>query len=182
MARLTETLNNANIRRALLRRLREQSNVRLLGNTKVLNIFKDDIQGGCWPHSGYVSPETMVTCLSILTRLELLFIEFESPQSRPDQKSRRPPPLTRALLPVLTELRFRGVSEYFEDLVARVDTPLLGVLAINFHHQLIFETPQLTQFISRTPKFKLEPEAHKGARVVFSQYSCVRSYSTSTAI
>ena len=46
MAPLTETLN---IQRALLRRLREQSNVRLLDNTKVANIFKDDIPGGGWP-------------------------------------------------------------------------------------------------------------------------------------
>ena len=43
MVRLTETLN---IQRALLGRLREQSNVRLLDNTKVVNIFKDDIPGG----------------------------------------------------------------------------------------------------------------------------------------
>ena len=46
MARLTETLN---IQRALLRRLKEQSNVTLLDNTKVVNIFKDDIPGGGWP-------------------------------------------------------------------------------------------------------------------------------------
>ena len=46
MARLTETLN---IQRALLRHLREQSNVTLLDNTKVVNILKDDIPGGGWP-------------------------------------------------------------------------------------------------------------------------------------
>ena len=36
------------------------------------------------PHSGYISPEVMVTCLSMLTRLKYFFITFESPQSRPD--------------------------------------------------------------------------------------------------
>ena len=46
MARLTETLN---LQRGLLRRLREQPNVTLLDNTKVLNIFQDDIPGGGWP-------------------------------------------------------------------------------------------------------------------------------------
>ena len=46
MARLTETLN---IQRGLLRRLREQSNVTLLDNTKVVDIFEDDIPGGGWP-------------------------------------------------------------------------------------------------------------------------------------
>ena len=46
MARLTETLN---LQRGLLRRLREQPNVTLLDNTKVMNIFEDDIPGGGWP-------------------------------------------------------------------------------------------------------------------------------------
>src|SRR5258708_33982374 len=40
---------------------------------------------------------------------------------------------------------------------------------MNFFHQLIFDTPQLAHFISRTPEFK----AHKDAHVVFS-YSGVR--------
>jgi hypothetical protein len=38
-------------------------------------------------------------------------------------------------------------------------------LAIDFFHQLIFDTPRLTQFISRTPKLK----THNEARVVFSK-------------
>jgi hypothetical protein len=106
------------------------------------------------PHSGYISPKAMVGCLSVLTRLQYLDITFESPQSRPDQKSRHPPPRTRAFLPVLAELWFKGVSEYLEDLVAQIDTPLLDKLKITFFNQLIFETPQLTQFIGRTPKLK----------------------------
>jgi hypothetical protein len=110
------------------------------------------------PHSGYFSPEAMATCLSVLTRLERLILEFESPQSRPDRRSRRPP--TRTLLPVLTELRFKGVSEYLEVLVARVDAPLLDNLLITFFHQLIFDTPNFTDFISRTPEFKVFSEAH----------------------
>ena len=35
------------------------------------------------PHSGYFPPEAMVTCLSALTRLEVLDFEFVSPRSRP---------------------------------------------------------------------------------------------------
>jgi hypothetical protein len=116
------------------------------------------------PHSGYVSPEAMVSCLSVLTRLESLLIKFESPLSRPDRKSRRLPPPTRTLLPILTELWFNGVEEYLEDFVARIDTPLLENLALTLFHQLIFDSPRLTQFISRTPKFK----THNEARVFFS--------------
>ena len=120
------------------------------------------------PHSGYISPETMVTCLAVLTSLETLHIGFGSPQSCPDRKTRHPPLLTRTPLPVLTELGFSGVAEYLEDLVARIDAPQLGALAIYFFHQLIFDTPQLTQFISRTPKFKPTFKARDEARVVFS--------------
>jgi hypothetical protein len=119
------------------------------------------------PHSGYISPEAMVTCLSVLTRLKTFRIEFESPQSRPDPTGRRPSPLTLASLPVLVTLEFRGVGEYLEDLVAHIDAPLLEHLRITFFHQLAFDTPQLNRFISRTPKFKARGEA----RVVFSDQS-----------
>jgi hypothetical protein len=111
------------------------------------------------PHSGYISPPVMVACLSVLTRLESLLIEFESPQSRPNR--RRPSPQTRTLLPVLSSLWFQGVSEYLEDLVARIDVPLLNDFSITFFHQLIFDTPQLDQFINRrTPKFRAHDEAY----------------------
>ena len=123
---------------------------------------------GLWriPHSGYFSPEAMVTGLSVLTSLQNLVIDFKSPRSRPDRKSRRPPLHTRTLLPVLTKLQFHGVVEYFEDLVARIDAPLLDRLHITFYNQDIFDTSQSTQFISRTPKFK----GHDEARVVFSYW------------
>ena len=111
------------------------------------------------PHSGYISPEALATCLSVLTRLESLKIAFESPQSRPERNSRQPPPRTRITLPVLVDLRFQGVCEYLEDLLAGIDTPLLNKLLIRFFHQLIFDTPQLNQFISRTPKLKVYNKA-----------------------
>jgi hypothetical protein len=98
------------------------------------------------PYSGYISPEVMATCLSVLTRLETLVIKFESPRCSPNHTIRRPPPRTRNLLPVLKKLLFFGVSEYLEDLVGRIDAPLLNNLDVTFFHQLIFSTPQLTQF------------------------------------
>ena len=110
-------------------------------------------------HSGYISSEAMVTALSTLTSLERLWLEFESP-IYPDQKSPHPPLLTRAILPALTELLFSGVGEYLEDLVARIDAPLLHDLDITFFHQPMFDTPQLAQFISRTPKFRAHDELH----------------------
>ena len=117
------------------------------------------------PYSGYFfSPEALVACLAELTALKTLQIDFESPRSRPDRTNWRLPPPTRSLLPVLTYFRFRGVGEYMEDLVARIDAPRLDNLAITFSPQLRFDTRQLTQFITRTPKFK----THNTARLVFS--------------
>ena len=54
-----------------------------------------------------------------------------------------------------------------DDLVARIDAPLLRYFHITFFHQLIFDTPQLTQLISRTPKIN----AFDGARVEFFESS-----------
>ena len=126
------------------------------------------------PHSGYFSPEAMVTCLSELTRLQTLEVGFESPRSRPYRENRRLPPPTRTLLPSLRVLQFTGVSEYLEDLVARIDTPLLSCLEMTLFHQLIFDTPQLAQFISRnSPRQK--GAAPDKARMIFSDSHVIAS-------
>jgi hypothetical protein len=127
------------------------------GLPKLLLSTTDLVDLRLWeiPHSGYISPKAMVTCLSALTRLEKLDLEFESPRSRPDQESQRLPSSTRLVLPALTRFWFRGSSEYLEDLVARITAPLLHGLFIGFFHQLVFDTPQLAQFISRTPTLRL---------------------------
>src|SRR5258708_24060534 len=116
------------------------------------------------PNSGYFTPERIVTGLSTLTSLEALQLVFESRLSRPKRESRRPPRLTRSILLAFARFRFQGASEYLEDLMARIDTPLLNNLEITFFHQLIFDTPQLTQFISRTPNL----ETPNRVLVVFS--------------
>jgi hypothetical protein len=105
------------------------------------------------PHSGYISPEAIVTGLSALARLESLSLGFQSPRSRPAKASRRRPPLTRTILPALTYLSFRGVTEYLEDLVARIDAPLLVELSITFFHQLVFDLLQFPMFLCRTKAF-----------------------------
>jgi hypothetical protein len=140
--------------------------VPILGLPKLLSSATDLVHLNLWriPHSGYISPEAIVTCLSTLPRLEKLYLGFESSRSRPNRESRRPPPPTRYVLPALITFHFAGVSEYLEDLVARIDSPLLDCLGIALFHQLIFDTPQLIQFISRTRTL----EVHDHARVDFS--------------
>jgi hypothetical protein len=98
------------------------------------------------PNTGYFSPEAMAECLSKLTVLKTLRIEFHSP-SRPDQRNIRPPPSTRIVLPILTNLTFRGVSEYFEDLMALIDTPVLGLFEKIFFSPLPLNIPQLPRFV-----------------------------------
>jgi hypothetical protein len=112
------------------------------------------------PQSGYISPEVMITCLSALTFLEKLSLGFQSPRSYPNRESQRPPPPTRSILPTLTYFQFRGVSEYLDDFVAHIDAPRLSNLHIVFFNQIDFDSPQLTQFISRTPRLNLPDEAH----------------------
>jgi len=102
----------------------------------------------------------MVTCLSTLTRLETLSLEFRSHRSRPDRDNRRLPSRTRTIFPALTQLGFKGASEYLEDLAARLDAPQLRHFTIAFFYQLIFGTPQLSRFIGRSPKFQAYDEAH----------------------
>ena len=121
----------------------------LLSATHLVGLYLWDI-----PHSEYISSEAMATVLSTLTSLESLHLQFRSPGSLSDQAIRHPPSPTRSSLPVLTEMSFRGVSEYLEHLVARINAPQLRKLDIAFFSQIRFDTLQLIRFISSTPKLK----------------------------
>ncbi len=103
------------------------------------------------PHSGYISPEAMSALISVLSGLEVLALHFQSPQSRPDWESRRPPPPKRSVIPALGYFVFKGVIEYLEDLVTFIDAPQLDYLDIAFFNQIDYDCPRLAQFISRTP-------------------------------
>ena len=126
----------------------------LLSATHLVELRLKDI-----PHFGYISPEAMVSCLS--TNLERLQLEFDPrypPQSHPDLKTRRPFPPTRSVLPALTKFSFRGVSDYLQEFVARIDAPQLCRLSIIFHDN-DFKAPDLNQFIGRTPTLGQYDEA-----------------------
>ena len=92
------------------------------------------------PHSGYFSRDAIATVLPTLTSLDSFDLEFISIRSCPDRASRRPPPSTRPILPVLTHFVFKGASEYLEDLVARIDAPQLKNLFITFFNDFVFST------------------------------------------
>jgi hypothetical protein len=130
----------------------------LLSTTHLVNLYLCNI-----PHSGYISPEAMATCLSMLTSLEALQLEFKDPQSYPDLRSRRPFPPTRSVLSTLTIFWFKGVNEYLEEFVARIDAPQLYRLSTTFFNHCHFKAPELGQFIGRTPILG----AYDEARLIF---------------
>jgi hypothetical protein len=112
------------------------------------------------PLSECFSLEAFVTNLALLANLKFLTIGFESLLSYPDPERRRLPPQTRTILPALTRFEFQGISEYLDDLVARIDAPLLDSISIIFFHRLIFDIPQLARFMRRTTRFQALNETH----------------------
>ena len=144
----------------------------LLSATHLVNLYLENI-----PHSGYISPDGMVAALSTLTSLTDLSLEFESPRSSPDPASRRPPPSTRSVLPVLTSLWFKGVSEYLDELVACIDAPQLDTFKIALFNDIVFDTPQLVRFISHTPMSK----ALETAKITFHDGAARVSFSSQTS-
>ena len=130
------------------------------------------------PHSGYISPEEMVTCLSALTGLKVFVLGFRSPQYRVGGGTRHVPPLTHIVLATLTTFRFKGNCEYLEGIVSLIDTPLLDHFRITFFHQLIYDAPLLRHFISRTEIIKAHYRAHAAfhgdrAEVGFSPHGMI---------
>jgi hypothetical protein len=93
------------------------------------------------PDYKYILPEAIVTSLAVLVKLKSLTIEFEFYISRAERESRSPPPLIRTVLPALTRFKFQGSSEYLEDLVARIDAPLLETILITFQHLATKHSP-----------------------------------------
>ena len=118
------------------------------------------------PPTGYISPEVMVACLAALSRLDYFCLGFRLVTSRPNQI--RPSPITRTVLPTLTSFKFKGASEYLEDLVAQIKSPKLDWFSINYFNQFIdFQVGQLSKFISSS--LGRELTLFKHASIVFSR-------------
>ena len=87
----------------------------------------------------------MIDCLSPLAKLEELRIAFR--YSHSEQETRRSPPPTSFVLPVLDSFTFQGASEYLADIFASIDTPLLQYSNITFLDLAIFYMSQTSSFI-----------------------------------
>ena len=146
----------------------------LLSTTHLVDLYLDDI-----PRSGYIPPEVMATNLSALSSLEYLRLHFRYPRPRPALEGRRLPllPLTRSILPNLTKIRFKGASEYLEMILAWIESPRIHELHIAFFNQIIFDTPQLFQFISRRPTLRAQEKCH----IVFNSKALLVKFPSHTS-
>ena len=112
-----------------------------------------------------IPPETMAAGLAVLTRLSTLSIKFVRALSQLNQgrsRSNRPMPI---ILPALTLFHYQGYSEYLEDLLALIDTPMVDAITIEYFVGEI-QIPQLARFIGRTKNLK--DAQFRNAYVTFS--------------
>jgi len=120
----------------------------LLSTTQLVTLRLSSI-----PTIGYISPSVMATCLAALPNLKRLGLEFHSPDIRTDTGEdlvqSNPPLPTRAVLCSLTSFHFEGISQYLEDLLAQIDTPVLQTLSATFH-DTITHIPQLLRLTNCT--------------------------------
>ena len=103
---------------------------------------------------GHISPDAMTTYLSVLTKLRSLNLTFRQQSSSPYPADQHPTASTRIVLPALVNLWLEGPHGYLEDLVGRVDAPLLTSGQLEFYDEPIFDTPRVPQFLHRSKMFK----------------------------
>jgi hypothetical protein len=101
------------------------------------------------PSVGYTL-EALIVCLPAMTQLKTLHIHFHSPTSRPVLVSTDRPLPGFSVLPVLNSMEFHGASEHLESLLSGISAPRLKNFHVDFFNQLIFDTPQLSRFISHS--------------------------------
>jgi hypothetical protein len=104
----------------------------------------------------HFSTEVLTDALSGMAQLRSLFLHvpfmtnYVSPSS---------PPAQRAVLPALTHLKFRGISEYLERLAPTIDAPRLRDIRVTVVDKVIFYLPRLSKFIDR---IEMDKSLHQG--------------------
>jgi hypothetical protein len=132
----------------------------LLSATHLVELSLIDIES--------ISPDAVVAIISALSGLRILSLAFQPHQSYPvsDWQSRSLTLPKRSILPALHKFHFKGVSEYLEDLVTRIDTPQLDEMDTFFFSDISFDCSLLAQFINRSPTLRVRDEA----RMQFNNY------------
>ncbi|KAH8980111.1 hypothetical protein EDB92DRAFT_1954296 [Lactarius akahatsu] len=93
-------------------------------------------------------PAHLVAQLAHMAQLERLVIHFRTAlPNRTVERTLSHVVPTRAALPRLKHLSFRGGSAYLEGVLARISAPSLQTLSLNFFAQLTFDLPCLLRFV-----------------------------------
>ena len=104
--------------------------------------------------SCYFPPGHLVTQLQGLPYLEELSIGFAIPIPQlplpSSEEKLLPSPTLPVALPTLKRFTFRGEDDYFDNPIARIDTPLLEQLSLTLLYDIAFTLVNLTEFIHRT--------------------------------
>jgi len=112
--------------------------------------------------AGSLSTEALVAILSTTTQLERLCVypypNMPLGQAYPEQRRAYSPPSAQNLivLSALITFNFKGYSEYLEDLVPRIDMPLIEQFSVTFYHRVL-NIPRLSQWISRIERLNSVP-------------------------
>ena len=103
------------------------------------------------PRTPFPSPEAMVHCVAVLTRLEDISIEFQSALSTRHRKHLRPSPETWVVLPALASILYKGDNAYLEEFVARINTSLLNSIDITYSDEdFNYRVTELIKLIERS--------------------------------
>ena len=117
------------------------------------------------PRTPFPSPEAMVACLAVLTRLEDISIEFQSELSTRRRNHLRPSPETWVVLPAVASISYTGDNAYLEDFVARINTPLLNLIDIKYSDE-DFDY-QVTELIKLIERSNLQPSRFGFVEIFF---------------
>ena len=107
------------------------------------------------PFSAHIHPNALLQRLSLIPKLEILWIGFNLSRDA-ERKLLRIPITTRVTLPILRQLGYRGSSTYLEALLPRVTIPLLGKLQVYFYNRMTYSTPHLGQLMSTAKNLRLK--------------------------
>jgi hypothetical protein len=120
------------------------------------------------PASAYFPPSFLLTRLSLMLQLMTLSIGFYPPFPNRDFEGQlhHTSNLNMATLPNLCRFAFTGVSDYLEDLVARISAPSLSFLRVKFFDQLPITVPRLLQFMQTSDGLSFS-----SVKFAFKEYS-----------
>ena len=101
------------------------------------------------PMAGYFTPQVFANVLSGASQLRSLSLHFLSFPPRRTFVGLPPPGGHYIVLPALTSFKYRGISKYLDNFVARIGAPRLGDIDITLFSQPTMDVSQLGQFIER---------------------------------